>query len=133
MIGIRYPDDIPYKPHSMSWKQYYEELLWSETSIGVLNSNGAREWIGPHKSSAEGLHHRLGDRPAVIYENGSREWWQFGQHHRDGDRPAIIRASGVQEWMKYGKRHRDGDQPAAIYAVGIHVWWQNGVKHRDGD
>ena len=47
-----------------------------------------------------------------------------GKLHRDGE-PAIIWADGSQEWYIDDKLHRD-DGPAVIYPNGLQEWWING-------
>jgi hypothetical protein len=37
--------------------------------------------------------HRENDLPAIIWDNGTKEWWFKGKCHRDGDLPAIIYTS----------------------------------------
>ena len=46
--------------------------------------------------------HRDNDLPAIIYNNGDKEWYKNSKLHRDNDLPAIIRADGTQEWWIYG-------------------------------
>ena len=74
--------------------------------------------------------HRNGDKPALIYRNGSLEWWKNGQFHRDGDKPAEICADGELLWWKNGLNHRDGDKPAWIGAFSTLKWYKNGLLHR---
>ena len=69
--------------------------------------------------------HRDG-APAVIWPDGSEEWWQHGELHRD-DGPAIVRADGTQEWYQHGEPHRDGG-PAKIKANGRQEWWRHGMR-----
>lgn len=82
-----------------------------------------------------GISHRDGDKPAVEYANGYREWWVEGQLHRDPgpdgeDRPACITQDGDLYYYKNGVIHRDGDKPAVISSVGQN-WRKNGEYHRD--
>ena len=58
----------------------------------------------------EGLLHREGDRPAVVWyrADGSVEWeqfWKEGQRHREGDRPAVVwyRADSSVTWEEFYK------------------------------
>jgi hypothetical protein len=51
--------------------------------------------------------------------------------HRDGDRPAIIWADGTQWWLQNDEVHRDGDQPAYIGADGTQRWYQYGITLSD--
>jgi hypothetical protein len=98
-----------------------------------------------------GLLHRNGDQPAVIYSdndqllyrNSSKCWYQYGKVHRDGDQPAFIQMFPNSSliirswWYKKGKKHRDGNLPAFIAynklgSVCGSTWYQNDVMHRSG-
>jgi len=48
-----------------------------------------------------------GDRPAVIWPDGTRWWYRDGEPHRDGDRPSAIQADGKRRWLKNGEAHRE--------------------------
>lgn len=91
-------------------------------------------------------------QPAIIYANGSREWWRHGARHRDGDLPAVERANGTREWYVAralrgsesaahahrwvnGELHRDGGgrRPARVYESGKQEWYEYGKLHRVGD
>jgi hypothetical protein len=66
------------------------------------------------------------DGPAVIYDNGFKEWYLNGKRHRE-DGPAIIWENGTKKWYLNGKLHRE-DGPAVIYSDGSQYWWKNGVE-----
>lgn len=51
----------------------------------------------------EGLLHRE-DGPAVIWNDGEKEWYINGERHRE-DGPAIIYANGIKEWYLDGRRY----------------------------
>jgi len=70
--------------------------------------------------------HRVGDKPAIVYASGNKEWWKDGKIHREGDKPAFIGADGTKEWFKNDKIHREGDKPARVLANGDKEWWKNG-------
>ena len=93
----------------------------------VRNTNRTVTWY------KEGLKHRDGDLPAVVWYSGRREWYKNGLLHRDGDLPAIVWSDGSQQWYKEGKIHRDGDLPAIVLSNGDQVWFKDGEQHRDGD
>ncbi len=80
------------------------------------------EWKDEH-----GQPHR-DDGPALIWHDGTLNWYQYGKLHRD-DGPAIVRLDGTQRWFRHGERHRD-DGPAEIRPDGMQVWWQHGKLHR---
>ena len=75
-------------------------------------SGGSVEWESFWK---EGLHHREGDRPAVIRyrADGSVEteaFYKEGQCHREGDRPAWVRyradgSMALEEFYKKGQMY----------------------------
>ncbi len=82
----------------------------------------------------DGKCHREG-APAVIFPNGSEEWWVDGKRHRE-DGPALICVdlpgegiNGYKSWYFEGKRHRE-DGPAVIYGAG-EFWYKNDKMHRD--
>ena len=66
--------------------------------------------------------HRDNDLPAIIYSNGTQEWYRNGRRHRNNDRPAVIYSNGTQEWFQNGQLHRDNDQPTLICANGHQEW-----------
>ena len=90
----------------------------------IVCNNGTKEWW------FEGKRHRENDRPAVVYANGDQKWWVKDKRHRENDRPAVIRANGDQEWWFEGKVHRENDQPAIIRTNGYQEWWFNGKQYR---
>lgn len=49
--------------------------------------------------------------------------------HRDGDKPALIYANGRVVYFKDDKRHRDGDLPAVIHSNGSIGYWRNGERY----
>ena len=61
--------------------------------------------------------------PAVIYSDGTEEWYRHGQRHREGG-PACISACGDESWYRHGLRHRE-DGPAIMWA-GVRQWHLNG-------
>ena len=77
--------------------------------------------------------HRDYDKPAIIWIDGSKWWYQNGNIHRDDDKPAVEYANGTKAWYQNGNKHRDNDKPAIEYANGTKEWYQNGKIHRDND
>ena len=43
-------------------------------------------------------------QPAIVYSDGSREWWVKGERHNIDGAPAIVMANGHQEWWENGKK-----------------------------
>jgi ribosomal protein L25 (general stress protein Ctc) len=74
----------------------------------------------------DGQRHRENDQPAVIYADGTKEWWVNDKLHRENDQPAVIYADGTKEWWVNDKLHRENNQPAYISADGTQRWWVNG-------
>jgi hypothetical protein len=78
---------------------------------------GDRRW---YNSEGE-LHRELG--PAIIWSDGTREWWVNGLLHRELG-PAIECADGTRMWFLNGQRHRE-DGPAIEWADGTRMWYLN--------
>jgi hypothetical protein len=73
--------------------------------------------------------HRDDGGSAVIWADGTREWWVDGACHREAD-PAVISADGSKAWYRRGKLHREGGA-AIIYEDGSQSWWIDDELHRD--
>jgi hypothetical protein len=71
------------------------------STMRVAQPSGTVYWI-----DSLGLYHN-NSGPAVVYSNGSKEWYIQGTLHRM-DGPAIERVHGPDEWLLNGKRHRLG-------------------------
>ena len=78
----------------------------------------------------EGQLHRDGDKPAIIYSDGTKVYYVKGKLHRDGDEPAIIQHDGRKEWYQDGKLHREGNKPALIWPDGTKEYYRNGVEYK---
>ena len=72
--------------------------------------------------------HRDGDKPAIIYLNGTQKYYKNGKSHRDGDKPAVIYPNGTKHYYKNGRLHRDRNKPAVIYSNGDKEYWKNGKR-----
>ena len=92
---------------------------------GKTWENGTMEW-----ADEEGETHRDNDLPAVVFADGTQQWWWHGKQHRDNDLPAIIYADGTKVWWRHGELHRDGDRPAILYPDGSQGWWLHNQLHR---
>lgn len=69
--------------------------------------------------------HRL-DGPAIIWNDGDKEWYINGKLHRT-DGPAVEYPNGSKTWHQHGNLHRL-DGPAIEWANGNRAWWINGNK-----
>jgi hypothetical protein len=73
--------------------------------------------------------HRV-DGPALIYPNGTKEYYQDGQLHRM-DGPAIEHADGTKEYYQNNLRHRE-DGPAVCGSESQPTfYYQEGKLHRE--
>ena len=54
-------------------------------------------------------------------------WYKNNFFHRDGDKPAVIYADGTLEWFINGIRHRVTG-PAAVNPNKKHEYWIDGVE-----
>ena len=86
-------------------------------STMTVNSEGIKEW-----HNQKGEQHRE-DEPAVIFPNGTKEWWLNGKLHRE-DGPAIEFARGGKQWNINGKCHRING-PAVILWNGVCQYFFN--------
>lgn len=86
-------------------------------------------FFGAVVTCRNGLEHSFHDQPAVIYDDGTKEWRSNGVRHRDGDLPAVILSTGSKQWFRNGVLHRDGG-PAIIYYNGEEQWFCNGQWRR---
>jgi hypothetical protein len=87
----------------------------------IINEYGTQRWY----SIKNQLHKKNG--PAVIYANGTQEWWINERRHRI-DGPAYIRSDGYQEWYRNGEWHRT-DGPAVTYYDGTQTWFIDGTLY----
>jgi len=92
--------------------------------ITYYTKEGKFEAIGYFEISYKNLHRE--DGPAVIWDNGDKEWYKEGKLHRVKG-PAIKRKNYSKEWYVNGKRHRL-DGPAYIMNNGYTIWYVNGEK-----
>jgi hypothetical protein len=75
------------------------------------------------------VHDLTYDKASV--EDGEKICWYSPQYelNREDDKPAIIYNTGTKIWYKNGLRHRDNDKPAVEYYDGRRAYWKNGVKY----
>lgn len=105
--------------------------LLAEKYVQVLETEQEpvtiRQRDGTIISRLNGKLHRL-DGPAVVFSNGTKQWYQNNKFHRlDG--PAIISVDGTKHWFVNGMRHRL-DGPAIEWADGTKEWYIDGNRHR---
>ena len=79
----------------------------------IIHEDGTREWF------LNGQRHRL-DGPAVEYKDGTYVWYQNGQLHRlDG--PAVEYADCCCAWYIDGKELTEAEWQQAVANMGAHV------------
>jgi hypothetical protein len=79
-----------------------------------------------------GQYHREGDLPAVMLDNGGRQWWMHGKVHRDGDKPAVEQANGTRVWYINDVVHREAldEQGAPLPSIIDDRWkWAKWVRN----
>lgn len=69
--------------------------------------------------------------PAIIFPDGTLEWYKFGKLHRE-DGPAVCFRNGTKEYYINGKLHRE-DGPAVMYPTGREIWYINGLPILDSE
>jgi hypothetical protein len=113
-----------------------DNSVYTKLPNGMTHKNGDLPAIIYHNNQCAyykyGKLHRDGDQPSLIYTN-AHYWYQYGQAHRDCDLPAVVYSNNRREWYQHGNLHRDGDNPALITSDGSLMWYQHGKLHRDGD
>lgn len=83
-------------------------------------ADGTQMWL-----TKDGTFHRE-DGPALVYRDGTEEWYENGYKHRKGG-PAYSDGYGRQEYWLNGERHR-ADGPAVIFP-GCFVMYFFGNRH----
>jgi hypothetical protein len=133
----------------------------SDADTDELPENEDTEYDNEEKKTVwfdrRGKIHREGDLPAIIWDDGTQEWYRHGDLHRENDKPAIVESNGTKMWYIFGKKNRHNDKPsvewsngdkewyyedlldreedlpAIVRANGTREWWRNGKRHREDD
>nr|WBF71219.1 hypothetical protein [Megavirus caiporensis] len=90
----------------------------------IITTTGTKIW---HKGNQ--IHRD--ELPAIVCENGTQKWYQYGEYSRPDDLPCIVGHSGILIWYINGKIDRAGDKPAVIEPNGTQKWYKKGFMHRD--
>lgn len=94
-------------------------------SVLEIDDNGNQRWYAQIDNRMKILHRN--DGPAIIYQNGSMNWYIYGILHRD-DGPAVIDVtnSGKTEmWYFQGLLHRNhGPSSHGPLFTGYHYYGQ---------
>jgi len=68
--------------------------------------------------------HSFNDKPAIVWDDGSKWWYKKGELHRE-NKPAI-ESVGARWWYKEGGLHRiDGP---AVFCSGADYWYYEGKQ-----
>lgn len=140
-------NDLPAYTRLDGYKTWYlhDKLHRCDDKPAIQQSNGTMVWLvagryyrpdirKPTTIFADGVQlwqdyygnrHRDGDLPAVVSEDGSKQWYCHGQLHREGGRPAVELANGTKRWYVHGKLHRLNG-PAVVDANGAIRWYVDG-------
>ena len=65
---------------------------------------GSKDFSYWEWKNADGKYHRCGDKPAIIYSDGTKEWWENGKRHRARG-PAFIDVYGNYGYYFRGMQH----------------------------
>jgi hypothetical protein len=110
--------DVAYEPAPFEYVDHKQRVAARKARLAdqtaTLNDQGGERedhlarmvW-----KNEDGLLHRL-DGPAVVWDNGTTEWYVHGVKHRDVY-PADIRGATF-EWWKHGRMWRENGLPVSI-------------------
>jgi hypothetical protein len=122
--GIRYGDGEPQTVNHLGTLCAVNFHFHRDNDLpAVVYPDGTCEWW------FDGKRHRENDNPSTIYADGSQFWHQYGRLHR-ANKPAITRPDGYEKWALRGTLHRIGG-PAITHEDGGREWWVNGERHRE--
>jgi hypothetical protein len=126
-------DDQPTKVWNDGTQMYLNtdgQLHRDNDQHTTMKQDDMEEWRRLHMSHQDEYLGPFYTPPDIFIKDDIQIWLDNdGIVHRDGDLPAIIWADETQEWYKHGKLHRDNDKPAIVYANGDQEWWKNGKKY----
>jgi len=86
-----------------------------------INEYGAKIWYDENHNI-----HRDNDKPAIIYSNGTMDWYQHGKQYRPpGNKPSTITNTGMRVYTdSMGRLHRE-DGPAVITDSGKKYYYHH--------
>ncbi|ANB50191.1 hypothetical protein [Powai lake megavirus] len=118
-------DDTYYVITTTGTKIWYKgNLIHRDELPAMICENGTQKWY------QYGEYSRPNDLPCIVGDTGTQIWYVDGEIERAGDKPAVIEPNGTQKWYKKGFMHRD-DGPALITKKGVMMWYRWGKLHRD--
>lgn len=101
-------------------------IIRARVDISITCENNKLIWRLHNK-----IHRVYG--PAIMYSDGSEEWYYLDKYHRGKDESGLERAARVSGrnyfWYKYGIPHRK--HGPAIISPKHEIWFYRGNMHRD--
>lgn len=70
-------------------------------------------------------------KPAVLFEDGGKEWWRHGRAHRPGDEPAIYISASNRVAFSVALGTSDGQAEHIVLRANTTIWCKDGLIHRD--
>jgi hypothetical protein len=104
---------------------YYDNLIHREDGPAILYLNGDKAWF------RYGEIHRE-DGPAIEYASGEKQWWFQGQLHRSNGPALIDKKRNYTAWYYFGLRHRE-DGPAVQHHNGDKEFWIQNKKYSEAE
>ena len=116
------------------YERFHRELKWKwiiyNKSITTEFAHNYQKELKGKFCFKEGKRHRE-DGPAVVLNNGTKEWWIDGEKHRGDDLPAVENIDGTREWWFNGQQHRENG-PSVKFYNGNYMYFVNDSMHRVG-
>jgi hypothetical protein len=79
------------------------------------------------KNAKGEIHRPEHEGPAVIYEDGTREYWKNGQLNRTSGFPAVLNLKNDLQYYEAGELHNNLPWPAVVHGDGqLREWYDEG-------
>lgn len=105
---------IEYINGNKTYAHYAEQYLVNKTDDYIETA-----YLSPYEDERTSIR----KHPAVVYKNGTKEWYKSNRLHKSIG-PAVVYGNGDCEYWVDGERHRF-DGPAVIYG-NKQYWFKNG-------
>ena len=125
--GLLHREDGPAIVREYGTGEFYlkgQHVTRREVLPAVVRNNGTKEW---HNEQGQ-LHREHG--PAFTHPDGTEAWYRHGDRHRDNGPAVIDGITKEQKWYCEGKLHRENG-PAIVYEDGAREYYQKGLLHRE--
>jgi hypothetical protein len=104
------------------WENGQKIIFNDKTKNPVIDNLKRKMWFNDNNQL-----HRDDDLPAIVWINGTKEWYINGIRCRKNG-PAIEMNDGTIFWYEDGLCSRNKDLPAIEYKNGTKQYWINGVE-----